>query len=221
MLFLLLPVVLLCATLPQVLEAQAGAHYQTMFRECGRTATAADWNVLWRARDLSRCVATTRRVNKTFIQPAARQPRQTQRSHAFVLDLNALTVPLSFQTRNFVVPISAGTWSACVAERMSTIGCGQALLANPSLEAAFALNGKALPKDYDLEALVDATIRLRLSGLLGGRRDTFSSEVRQVIDLDAQTPPASSAAASSLTVAPPARFSQAPRRLFAQALPGG
>ena len=36
------------------------------------------------------------------------------------------------------------------------------------MTSTFILNGETLTKDYDLQALADATIRIRISGLKGG-----------------------------------------------------
>ena len=46
--------------------------------------------------------------------------------------------------------------------------CDKALLAEILRESSFTLNGRTLPADYDLGALTDTTLRLRLIGLPGG-----------------------------------------------------
>ena len=174
MLLLLLPFVFMCTSLHQALRGQASDQYHDRFVKYGTTATSADWDVLRRASARSHW-RTGRWIwvsEDPDSNPAAASSthrlEQSQGSPVFFLDTAALAVLLPFQTRTLVVPIQTGTWQACVGERFQAIQCDQALLAKILGESSFTLNGRTLPADYDLGALTDTTLRLRLIGLPGG-----------------------------------------------------
>ena len=169
-----LPFVFMCTSLHQALRGQASDQYHDRFVKYGTTATSADWDFLRRASARSHW-RTGRWIwvsEDPDSDPAAASSthrlEQSQGSPVFFLDTAALAVLLPFQTRTLVVPIQTGTWQACVGERFQAIQCDQALLAKILGESSFTLNGRTLPADYDLGALTDTTLRLRLIGLPGG-----------------------------------------------------
>ena len=164
MLMWLLPVVFLCTTLHEVLQARASANYQTWFIEYGTTATVADWNVVWRAGAMPRYNTAPRNRTATAPRHAASQEQQHP---VFFFDLGALSALSPVQTKTLVVPSRDETWHACVEERILSLANGQALLAR-CMTSTLILNGKTLTKDYELQELADATIRIRSSGLKGG-----------------------------------------------------
>ena len=174
MLLLLLPFVFMCTSLHQALRGQASDQYHDRFVKYGTTATSADWDFLRRASARSHW-RTGRWIwvsEDPDSNPAAASSthrlEQSQGSPVFFLDTAALAGLLSLKTRTLVVPIQTGTWQACVGERIQAIQCDQALLAEILRESSFTLNGRTLPADYDLGALTDTTLRLRLIGLPGG-----------------------------------------------------
>ena len=205
-LLILLPFLYPFAILHNYLGALVRARFNSWYVNFGVTATPQDWDLLWRAGSI-----TTNALDKNVSKPTS--VLKVLPPTSFFLDLTSLPARSPLQSRSLVVPLQRGSWQDCIKNRWRGLppGYDQALLVAFLPASSFVLDGKNLPKDYPVHALKDATIRLRLPGLVGGGRQTFGNKVEsgraskgsQVTNLDEEAGESHTAAASS------AQFAQA------------
>jgi hypothetical protein len=91
-------------------------------------------------------------------------------TRVFFLDVRDLPIV------SLVVPVKCATWQCCIDECCQGLlpDSDQALLVALISKSSSTLDGKLLSPDYPVQALWDATIRLRLPGLIGGGRGQTS-----------------------------------------------
>jgi hypothetical protein len=90
----------------------------------------------------------------------------------FFLDVRDLPIVAHSRTRSLAIPVKCATWQCCIDEYCQGLlpDSDQALLVALISKSSTTLDEKLLSPDYHVEALWDATIRLRLPGLIGGVR---------------------------------------------------